>query len=110
MGDPRGGYVSDIQTYNETTLNIQPFSGSIVPIIGGNIIDIKNVDGYLSTHYRNTNDLTRGMQNSFFRGSKNTAATTLDGSSPIETFTSNPNTLKVNKSGRDASEPILEVE
>ena len=50
------------------------------------------------------------MQNSFFRGSKNTSATTLDGSSPIETFTSNPNTLKVNKSGRDASEPILEVE
>jgi hypothetical protein len=110
LGDPRGGYVSDIQTYNETTLNIQPFSGSIVPIIGGNIIDIKNVDGYLSTHYRNTSDLTRGLQNSFFRGSKNTAATTLDGSSPIETFTSNPNTLKVNKSGRDASEPILEVE
>ena len=110
MGDPRGGYVSDIQTYNETTLNIQPFSGSIVPIIEGNIIDIKNVDGYLSTHYRNTNDLTRGMQNSFFRGSKNTAATTLDGSSPIETFISNPNTLRVNKSGRDASEPILEVD
>jgi hypothetical protein len=54
--------------------------------------------------------LTRGLENSFFRGSKNTAATTLDGSSPIETFTSNPNTLKVNKAGRDASEPILEVE
>ena len=110
FGDPRGGYVSDIQSYNETKLNIQPFSGSIVPIIGGNIIDIKNVDGYLPTHYRNTNDLTRGLQNSFFRGSKNTAATTLDGSSPIETFISNPNTLKVNKTGRDASEPILEVD
>jgi hypothetical protein len=110
FGDPRGGYVSDIQTYNETTLNIQPFSGSVPPTIKGNIIDIKNVDGYLTTHYRNTSDLTRGLQNSFFRGSKNTAATTLDGSSPIETFTSNPNTLKVNKSGRDASEPILEVE
>ena len=110
LGDPRGGYVSDIQTYDETTLNIQPFSGSTPPTIKGNIIDIKNVDGYLSTHYRNTTDLTRGMQNSFFRGSKNTAATTLDGSSPIETFTSNPNTLRVNKAGRDASEPILEVE
>ncbi len=110
LGDPRGGYISDIQTYDETTLNIQPFSGSTPPTIKGNIIDIKNVDGYLSTHYRNTTDLTRGMQNSFFRGSKNTAATTLDGSSPIETFTSNPNTLRVNKAGRDASEPILEVE
>ena len=110
FGDPRGGYISDIQSYNETTLNIQPFSGSIVPIIGGSIIDIKNVDGYLPTHYRNTNDLTRGMQNSFFRGSKNTAATTLDGSSPIETFISNPNTLTVNKAGRNTAEPILEVE
>ncbi len=110
LGDPRGGYVSDVQTYNETTLNIQPFSGSTPPTIKGNIIDIKNVDGYLSTHYKNTTDLTRGMQNSFFRGSKNTAATTLDGSAPWEVFTSNPNTLRVNKAGRDASEPILEVE
>lgn len=110
LGDPRGGYISDIQTYTETKLNIQPFSGSTVPTIGGNIISIQNVDGYLPTHYKNTNDLTRGMQNSFFRGSKNTAATTLDGSSPIEIFTSNPNTLRVNKTGRDASEPILEVE
>ena len=110
LGDPRGGYVSDIETYTETKLNIQPFSGSIVPIVGGNIIGVKNVSGYLPTHYRNTTDLTRGLQNSFFRGSKNTAATTLDGSSPIETFVSNPNTLRVNKTGRDSSEPILEVE
>ena len=55
-------------------------------------------------------DLTRGLENSFFRGSKNTAATTLDGSSPIETFISNPTTLTVNKTGRNTSEPILEVE
>jgi len=48
--------------------------------------------------------------NSYFKGSKNTAATTLDGTSPIETFVSNPNTLTVNKTGRSTSEPILEVE
>jgi hypothetical protein len=36
--------------------------------------------------------------------------TTLDGSSPIETFVSNPNTLTVNRTGRNTSEPILEVE
>jgi hypothetical protein len=54
--------------------------------------------------------LTRGLQNSFFKGSKNTAATTLDGAPPVETFNTNPSTLRVNKSGRDASEPILEVE
>ncbi len=110
LGDPRGGYISDIQTYTETKLNIQPFSGSVVPIIKNNIIAVKPVDGYLPTHYRNTSDLTRGLQNSFFKGSKNTAATTLDGSPPFETFVSNPNTLTVNKTGRNASEPILEVD
>ena len=110
LGDPRGGYVSDIETYTETKLNIQPFSGSIVPIVKGNIIEVKNVNGYLPTHNKFTSDLTRGLQNSFYKGSKNTAATTLDGSSPIETFVSNPNTLRVNKTGRDSSEPILEVE
>jgi hypothetical protein len=120
FGDPRGGYISDIQSYNETTLNIQPFSGSIVPIIGGSIIDIKNVDGYLPTHYRNTNDLTTGLQNSFYKGARyksfydvetnRTIWNTIDGAPPVETFTSNPNTLKVNKTGRDASEPILEVD
>ena len=110
LGDPRGGFISDIQTYTETKLNIQPFSGSVVPVVNGNIIDVKPVDGYLPTHFRYTSDLTRGLENSFFRGSKNTAATTLDGTSPIETFVSNPNTLTVNKTGRNTSEPILEVE
>jgi hypothetical protein len=119
LGDPRGGYVSDIETYNETYLNIQPFTSSLaatlgqistIPVVGGNIIAVKPVDGYLPTHYRNTSDLTIGLENSYYRGSKNTAATTLDGSSPIEIFVSNPNTLTVNRTGRNTSEPILEVE
>jgi|LakMenE18May11ns_1017448.scaffolds.fasta_scaffold9958616_5 hypothetical protein len=110
LGDPRGGYISDIQTYTETKLNVQPFSGSIVPNVQGNIIAVKPVNGYLPTHYRNTSDLTRGLENSFFKGSKNTAATTLDGAPPVETFVSNPNTLTVNRTGRNTSEPILEVE
>jgi hypothetical protein len=111
LGDPRGGYVSDIQTYYETKLNIQPYSGSKVINVGtGSIVEVTPVDGYLPTHYRNTSDLTRGLENSFFRGSKNTAATTLDGTSPIEIFVSNPNTLVVNKTGRSTNEPILEVE
>ena len=111
QGDPRGGYYLTSSVYTETRLNIQPFSGSKVINPGtGSIIAVQKVDGYLPTHYRNTSDLTRGLQNSFYRGSKNTAATTLDGSSPIETFTSNPNTLTVNKTGRNTSEPILEVE
>lgn len=110
QGDDRGGTELTSSYYTETKLNIQPFSGSIPPQIGGNIIDVKNISGYLPTHYRNTTDLTRGLQNSFYKGSKNTAATTLDGTSPIETFVSNPNTLTVNRTGRNTSEPILEVE
>jgi hypothetical protein len=109
-GDPRGGFYVAEQTYTETTLNIQPFSGSAIPTVKGNIVAVNPVNGYLPTHFRNTSDLTRGLENSFFRGSKNTAATTLDGTPPIETFTSNPNTLKVNKAGRSANEPILETE
>jgi hypothetical protein len=110
LGDPRGGYIPGIQSYTETTLNIQPFSGSTAPIVKGNIIAVKPVDGYLPTHYRNVSDLTTGLINSYYKGSKNTAATTLDGTPPIETFISNPNTLVVNKTGRSANEPILEVE
>ena len=110
-GDPRDGMILTSSVYYETSLNIQPYSGSKVINPGtGSIVEVTPLHGYLPTHYRNTSDLTRGLENSFFKGSKNTAATTLDGSSPIETFTSNPNTLKVNKAGRDASEPILEVE
>jgi hypothetical protein len=49
------------------------------------------------------------LDNSFFKGSKNTTSTTIDGSSPVEIFATNPNTLVVNKAGRSSSEPILEV-
>ena len=111
VGDIRDGFVLTSSVYYETNLNIQPFSGSKTINAGtGSIIEVIPLNGYLPTHYRNTTDLTRGLQNSFYNGSKNTAATTLDGSSPIETFVSNPNTLKVNKAGRSANEPILEVE
>ena len=110
-GDPRGGYHLTSSIYYEKKLNIQPYSGSKAINPGtGSIVEVTKVNGYLPTHYRNTSDLTKGLENSFYRGSKNTAATTLDGSSPIETFVSNPNTLRVNKTGRDSSEPILEVE
>jgi len=110
-GDPRGGYHLTSSIYYEKKLNIQPYSGSKVINAGtGSIVEVTKVNGYLPTHYRNTSDLTKGLENSFYRGSKNTAATTLDGSSPIETFVTNPNTLRVNKTGRDSSEPILEVE
>ena len=95
--------------YVETSINIQPFSGSTPPVSTDTMI-VTPLHGYAKTHFRYTSDLTRGLENSFWRGSKNTAATTLDGTPPVETFLTNPNTLKVNKAGRDQSEPILEVE
>ena len=111
QGDPRGGYYVTSSIYYETKLNIQPFSGSKVINAGtGSIVEVKPLAGYLPTHYKNTSDLTTGLKNSYYLGSKNTAATTLDGTSPIETFISNPNTLKVNPAGRPVNEPILDVE
>lgn len=95
--------------YTETRINIQPFSGSTPPV-STETTTVIPLHGYAKTHYRYTSDLTRGLENSFFRGCKNTAATTLDGTPPVETFLTNPNTLRVNKAGRDSSEPILEVE
>jgi len=80
-----------------------PFSGS------GNIVEVSIPSGYLSSHYSKNSLLTTGMKNAYYRGCKNTAATTLDGTPPIEVFTTNPNAIKVNKAGRDISEPILEV-
>jgi hypothetical protein len=98
------------ETYTETKLNIQPFSGSNALTSSSENVQIVPLSGYLKSHYRNTSDLTRGLQNSFYNGSKNTAASTLDGTPPVEIFLTNPNTLRVNKTNRDASEPILEVE
>lgn len=96
-------------------LTILPFTGSdgnesTDPIVTGSIVEVKPLNGAFPTHYKNTGDLTSGMENSFFNGSKQTSATTLDGSSPVQSFTTNPNTLRVNESGRGSGEPILEVE
>ena len=77
---------------------------------GGDIVTVTPLDGYFPTHYRNTTDLTTGLENSFFNGSKQTQSTTLDGGAPVQTFTTNPNTLRVSDAGRGSGEPILEVD
>jgi hypothetical protein len=102
-------------TQHRYKVNILPFTGSdgnesTDPIVSGDVVAVTPLNGYFPTHYRNTGDLTSGMENSFFNGSKQTSATTLDGGSPIVSFTTNPNTLKVSDSGRGSGEPILEVE
>ncbi len=103
-----------IKTKEFSIVTIQSPSGS-APQVGdvdpdGTVIQVTLYDGYFPTHYRNTSDKTSGMENSYYNGSKQTIATTLDGTPPIETFTTNPNTLKVSDSGRGSGEPILEVE
>jgi hypothetical protein len=96
-------------------VNILPFTGSdgnesTNPTVSGDIVEVTPLNGYFPTHYRNTGDLSAGLENSFYNGSKQTSATTLDGGSPVVTFTTNPNTLKVSDSGRGSGEPILEVD
>ena len=95
-------------------LNILPFTGSdgneLSSSEGGNIVDVEPLNGYFLSHYRYVGDLTTGLENSYFNGSKQTAATTLDGGPAVQTFTTNPNTLRVSDTGRGSGEPILEVD
>ncbi|NDB28314.1 hypothetical protein EB151_02055, partial [archaeon] len=82
----------------------------VYPYGKGIVTEIKVFDGYTSGHYRNTKDTTRGLDNSFYEGSKQTSLTTIDGTSPVEVFVTNPNRLRVAASGRGSGEPILEVD
>lgn len=82
----------------------------VYPYGKGIVTAIKVFDGYTSGHYRNTKDTTRGLENSFYEGSKQTSLTTIDGTSAVEVFVTNPNRLRVAASGRGSGEPILEVD
>jgi len=85
-----------------------PYSGSIS--VGNNIVEVKPINGYLPTHYRYTNNLTEGLKRSYYKGSQQTSASTPDSLPSVETFTTNPNILRVAKTGRGSGEPILEVD
>ena len=109
-----GTELRDVTKY-KNVVNILPFTGSNgietqAPIVGGNIVEVLPLNGYFPTHYRNTGDLTTGLQNSYFNGSKQTAATNILGGSPVQTFSTNPNVLRVSDTGRGSGEPILEVD
>lgn len=107
--DPSLGTV-DVPTtfydYKVTFLNY----GEAAPTVSGDIVEVTPVSGHLPSHYRYVGDLPTGLQNSWFNGSRQTANTTLDGGSPVQTFTTNPNTLRVNDTGRGSGEPILYVD
>lgn len=79
------------------------------PYDKGVVTSIELFNGYTTGHYRFTKDLTKGLENSRFNGSKQTSLTTLDGAPAVEIFSTNPNVLKVNNTGRGSGEPILEV-
>ena len=86
-------------------------SGSTGNLVDGlNIIGAITASGYLPSHYIYKGEKHTGIQNLFFRGSKQTMYTTIDGKSPVETFTTNPTTLRVTAQGRSSNEPILEVD
>jgi hypothetical protein len=111
LGDKRRGFIQTSSFYIEKNVVIQPWSSSSdrLPTAGvGDIISATPLTGYLPTHNKYTSDLTTGMQNSYYIGCKNTAATTIDGTPPVEVFVTNPNVIKV--IGRDNNEPILGVE
>ena len=80
------------------------------PYKNGIITAIQPFVGLTSGHYSNTKDTSRGLENSFYEGSKQTSRTTLDGTPAVETFTTNPNRLRVGATGRGSGEPILEVD
>ena len=85
-----------------------PYSGSIG--IGNDIVEVTSLNGYFPTHYIYKNNLGEGMKRSFWKGSQQTSLTTPDGLDAVETFTTNPNILRVAKTGRGSGEPILEVD
>lgn len=95
---------------NKFRVSILPFSTSSIVNVGNEIVGVEAVNGYLPSHYRFKNNLSEGLQRSYFKGSQQTIATTPDGLEPVETFSTNPNILRVAKTGRGSGEPILEVD
>jgi len=95
--------------YIKKEVNILPYNSTEPPVVG-DVTKVTSLKGYFPTHYRFTNGLSTGLERSFFEGSKQTTDTTPDGLSPVETFTTNPNILRVTDTGRGSGEPILEVD
>jgi hypothetical protein len=75
-----------------------------------NIVSITTASGYLKSHYIYNKDRSIGLENTFFKGAKQTTATTIDGRAAVEEFVSNPTILRVNENGRPNNEPILVVD
>jgi hypothetical protein len=101
-------YVKVPTTKYKYKVSTMAWSGSVS--IGNGVVEVQTLNGYLPTHYKFVSNLSEGMKRSYFMGSQQTSLTTPDGLSPVETFTTNPNILRVAKTGRGSGEPILEVD
>jgi hypothetical protein len=115
-GYPRASAAPDEQVeyalvptaFKEYVVSILPYPDTLTA--SGNITNVTPLVGYFPTHYKFKNNLYEGLQRSFYKGSVQTATTTPDGLSPVETFTTNPNILRVANTGRGSGEPILVVD
>jgi hypothetical protein len=115
-GYPREGAAADEQVqyalvptpFKEYVVSILPFPDTLS--VSGNITNVTPLRGYFPTHYKYKNNLYEGLQRSFFKGSVQSSTTTPDGLPPVETFTTNPNILRVANTGRGSGEPILVVD
>lgn len=110
-----GAQPGDPVIYDNISVTAYNYKISIVPLtttvsLGGGVVEVKPLNGYLPTHYKFVNGLGEGLQRSYFKGSQQNSTTTPDGLPPVETFTTNPNILRVAKTGRGSGEPILEVD
>jgi hypothetical protein len=101
-------YVKVPTTKYKYKVSTMAWSGSVT--VGNEVVEVQALNGYLPTHYKFVNNLSEGLKRSYFMGSQQTALTTPDGLSAVETFTTNPNILRVAKTGRGSGEPILEVD
>lgn len=94
--------------FKEYVVSILPYPDTLS--VGGTITNVTPLQGYFPTHYKFKNNLYEGLQRSFYKGSVQSVTTTPDGLSPVETFTTNPNILRVANTGRGSGEPILIVD
>lgn len=114
-GYPRPGAAADEQvefqlvptSFKEYVVSLIPYPNTLS--VGGTITNVTPLKGYFPTHYKFKNNLSEGLQRTFFKGSVQNSTTTPDGLSPVETFTTNPNILRVADTGRGSGEPILIV-
>ena len=80
------------------------------PTVGGNIIKVERVTSNMGKTESIPNLGDKYGKRGFRSSARQTQATTLDRKSPVETFCTNPNILKVSDTQRGAGEPILEVD